>query len=364
MLVLAADRNRRCRPRSWPRPAPRCPTRPRPPSGQKERLQHRRARHEGQRGGYFGRPSNALVNAPTDTRGLGQPPLRRDPRRPVVRHPLIIPRDHPHRVVGGRAADRAGDLLEQHVQRIGPQPSPGPRQRGDVRRPPLRLTPIAVPADGTYLALWGSRTWHTLLTSGDRRSPAVGHDRRRVAAAAVSDLPAGAEAGLAAGPHGLHQGRRAAGAAPRGRRAPPHQPETPPGLGRPGRVRRPHPAAAPSAARPSPGHPGHDPALAPPPRAPEVDLPEPARTTTDRRRPRRAGRADGEGEPELGIPADPGRAAQTRPPGRRLDDPPDPASATGSHRRRRGAPTPAGGSSCARRPPACWPSTSSTSTAR
>ena len=70
------------------------------------------------------------------------------------------------------------------------------------------------------------------------------------------------------------------------------------------------------------------------------------------------------GEPELGIPQDPGRAAQTRPPRRRLDDPPDPAAATGSHRRRRGTPTPAGGSSCARRPPACWPSTSSTSTAR
>jgi hypothetical protein len=31
---------------------------------------------------------------------------------------------------------------------------------------------------------------------------------------------------------------------------------------------------------------------------------------------------------------------------------------------RYGTPTPAGGSSCARRPPACWPSTSSTSTVR
>jgi hypothetical protein len=38
--------------------------------------------------------------------------------------------------------------------------------------------------------------------------------------------------------------------------------ETTPGLGGPGRVRRPDPAAAPSAARPSPGHPGHHPALA------------------------------------------------------------------------------------------------------
>ena len=35
---------------------------------------------------------------------------------------------------------------------------------------------------------------------------------------------------------------------------------------------------------------------------------------------------------------------------------------TGSRRRRRGRSIPVGGSSCARRPPACWPSTSSTST--
>jgi hypothetical protein len=36
--------------------------------------------------------------------------------------------------------------------------------------------------------LWGSRTWHTPLTSGDRRSPAVGHDRRRVTAAVYTDV--------------------------------------------------------------------------------------------------------------------------------------------------------------------------------
>ena len=53
---------------------------------------------------------------------------------------------------------------------------------------------------------------------------------------------------------------------------------------------------------------------------------------------RRAGRADGDGEPELGIPEDPGRAAQTRPPRRRLDDPadpqapPDPTGAGAAHR--------------------------------
>ena len=38
--------------------------------------------------------------------------------------------------------------------------------------------------------LWGSKTRPPLLTSGDWRSPAVGHDRRRVATAAISDLRA------------------------------------------------------------------------------------------------------------------------------------------------------------------------------
>jgi hypothetical protein len=40
--------------------------------------------------------------------------------------------------------------------------------------------------------------------------------------------------------------------------------------------------AAASAASPSSGQSGHDPALASPPRTPKMDLPEPARTTTDR----------------------------------------------------------------------------------
>jgi hypothetical protein len=41
--------------------------------------------------------------------------------------------EHPGRV---RGADRAGDLVEQHMQRVGAQPGPRPRQRGDVRWPP------------------------------------------------------------------------------------------------------------------------------------------------------------------------------------------------------------------------------------
>jgi hypothetical protein len=42
---------------------------------------------------------------------------------------------------------------------------------------------------------------------------------------------------------------------------------------------------------PPPGHPGHDPALAPPSRAQEMDLPEPVRPPIDRRHGRRAGRS-------------------------------------------------------------------------
>src|SRR3954451_20573676 len=147
------------------------------------------------------------------------------------------------------------------------------------------------------------------------------HDLRRVAAAAIPDLSTRARTALADEPRILHQGRRAPRPAARGRRAPLHQPEATHGLGRPGRLRRPRPAAAPSTTLPSPGHPRHDPALASPPRSQELDLPKLARSPTDRRCPRRADAAHGAGEPPMGIPEDPGRATQTRPPRRRLDNP-------------------------------------------
>src|SRR3954447_18942986 len=91
-----------------------------------------------------------------------------------------------------------------------------------------------------------------------------------------------------------------------------------------GRVRRTHPAAAPGAEVPSLRHPEHHPGLAPPSRAQEMDLPEPIWPPTEQRPHRRAGRAHGDGEPELGLPQSAGRTAQTRPPGRRHDDPEDP----------------------------------------
>jgi hypothetical protein len=52
----------------------------------------------------------------------------------------------------------------------------------------------------------------------------------------------------------------------------------------------------------------------------------PPRTPAGQRRDRRADRAARYREPRLGIPADPGRAPQTRPPGQRLHDPPGPQS--------------------------------------
>src|SRR6476620_11486780 len=64
--------------------------------------------------------------------------------------------------------------------------------------------------------------------------------------------------------------------------------QTPPGVGGPGRVRRPRPVATNAEARSPPGHPGHHPGLAPPTRAQEMDLSEPAWAAIDRRRHRGA----------------------------------------------------------------------------
>ena len=66
----------------------------------------------------------------------------------------------------------------------------------------------------------------------------------RVSPPALSHLRAAMQLAGLARPVVGHQGRRAARAAARGRRAAPDQPETPPGLGRPRGLRRADPAAA------------------------------------------------------------------------------------------------------------------------
>ena len=67
-----------------------------------------------------------------------------------------------------------------------------------------------------------------------------------------------------------------------------------------------------------------------------MDLPEPDGTAAGQRRDHGAHRAACHREHRLGVPADPGRAAQARPPGRRVHDPPGPPGAadpSGSRRR-------------------------------
>jgi hypothetical protein len=186
----------------------------------------------------------------------------------------------------------------------------------------------------------------------------------RVLAPALPHLRTGLRlAGPARPVIGLQE-RRAARAAARGRRAAPHQSHAPAQLGRPRSPRRADPAPASKAADAPAGHPRHRPALAPPPRHPQVDLPAPSGTAAGQRRDRRADRTARHREQRLGIPADPRRAAETRPPGQRIHDPPGSQSPEDPPRHRNGAPTPPGGSSCTLRRRRCSPPTSSTSTAR
>jgi len=149
--------------------------------------------------------------------------------------------------------------------------------------------------------LWDSRMRRMPLTSGDRRSPQARHDRRRVAALAVFDLPQILGLVLLMGRTSSAKDVELLVLRPEVAILHRTNPTTTHGLGGPGRLRRPHPVAAPSPALPSPDHPEHDPAVAPPPRAQKVDLSEPARTATDQPHPRRPGGAGGAGDPRWGY---------------------------------------------------------------
>jgi hypothetical protein len=170
-------------------------------------------------------------------------------------------------------------------------------------------------------SLWGSRTQAELLTCGDRQLTAAGHDHGRVATPALPDLQSASRLSDTARASIGIQGLRAARPTPRGRRTPQNQPEPSPGLGRPSRARRADPTPPREAARASPGHPSHRPAVAPPAGDQEGDLPEPLRPPTSRPHDRRADRADGPREPDLGLPAHPRRASQARLPRRSIHHP-------------------------------------------
>ena len=134
------------------------------------------------------------------------------------------------------------------------------------------------------------------------------------------------------------QERGTAGLAARGRRAAPHQSQAPARLGRPSRHGRADPVPAREAASTPAGHPWYRPSVAPSPGHQEVDLSSRRGPTASQCRDRCADRAARRREPRLGIPADPRRTAQARPPGQRIHDPPgpqgaeDPSGAQAAHR--------------------------------
>jgi hypothetical protein len=97
------------------------------------------------------------------------------------------------------------------------------------------------------------------------------------------------------------EGRRTAGAAPRGRRAAAAVPPAEAGLGGPGSARRPGPPAPQGGADGSAGHAGHAAGLAPAAGPLALDLPSQARTAAPRRPDRGPDRADGTGESGLGY---------------------------------------------------------------
>src|SRR5690348_17099728 len=119
-----------------------------------------------------------------------------------------------------------------------------------------------------------------------------------------------------AGTFGGVEGCRTAGAAPGGGGAAAAEPQAEAGLGGPDGDRRPGAAAPETVADESAGDAGYVVALAPASSPLAVDL-SPSRRAPDGRRPGRGtDRADGAGEPGLGLQADPGRTARPRLPGR------------------------------------------------
>src|SRR5215471_7966843 len=144
----------------------------------------------------------------------------------------------------------------------------------------------------------------------DVMSPGLAGSRVRDGTDALPDLCPPDWLDGAADAFGGVEGRRVAGAAPGGGGAAAAEPETEAGRGRPDGDRRLGAAAPGTAADEPAGDSGHAVALAPAAGPLAVDLSAPGRQASGRCQVRGADRADGAGEPGLGLPACPGRAAR------------------------------------------------------
>jgi DDE superfamily endonuclease len=132
-----------------------------------------------------------------------------------------------------------------------------PRTRGARLGTPTDLAARALVGEQWRDTLRGSRSRPELVTCSDPRCVAAGHDHGRVVAPCLPDLQPTPQLADTAWPRIIVQGRRAACPAPRSRRTPQNQPEAPPGLGRPNRVRHADPTPTHEPAWSSPGHPDH-----------------------------------------------------------------------------------------------------------
>ncbi|MCU1666501.1 MAG: family N-acetyltransferase [Pseudonocardia sp.] len=188
---------------------------------------------------------------------------------PKRRSPMLADRPHSHRPPARRRPDRGLTSVAHPLDNPARASLLGPHahlaQRcGAVLRYPPGVSPFVALPDNPYAV--GSISRPGPVTSADQCLPAAGHDRERVVTPALPDLRSASR--LAARPHTGFQTHRVARPTPRGRRTPQSQPDAPPGLGRPGSVRRADPAATQGAVRsPPPGRFGHGLALAPPPDA-------------------------------------------------------------------------------------------------
>ena len=182
----------------------------------------------------------------------------------------------------GRRARLGGHGLQAHQfgrdrpARLGLPPVIDPRDAEQVTRRPagLRGKPLGGQETGTG-SLWVSEVCLACELQRCAMVSCRGIMIGRVPSPPLPDIrPALRLAGPARPVNGI-QGHRTAGAAARGCRAAPHRAQAPVGLGRPRDPRRANRSPAANSADAPAGHPGHHPAVAPPPGHQEVDLSAP-----------------------------------------------------------------------------------------